>query len=133
MTDNYYGFNSTDEVKYDSQGLPAGTYKALALSEEPDAKGNGFIVEWEIVDGEFKGKKGKVWYLTLHPQAQTAAIARQNVKRLADASGKPVDKENPIKGRVLTLVVGAQKNDADRTEIKKYLPEDYQAEAEVPA
>lgn len=124
MTNDYYGFTSTDEVKYDAQGLPLGEHKVMIIGEEPDAKERGIVAEFEIVEGEHKGKRGKVWYLTKHENATTANIAKQNIKRIADATGRAVSATSPLKGRVLRVLVGVQKNDADRTEIKKYLPAD---------
>jgi ribosomal protein L24 len=121
--ESMYGFTTTDEIQYDAAGLPVGTYKAMARKEEADEKGRGFIVEWEVLEGEHKGKTGKVWYLTRHDSQQTANIAKQNVKRIADATGKPVTPSTPIKNRVLTLVVRQQKKNPDYTEVAKYLPE----------
>ncbi len=123
---NYYGFETTDDVKLDTGGLPVGTYKAMIIGEEPyvkDGDTRGVIVEYEAVSGESKGRKGKVWYLTLHDNATTANIAKQNIKRIADATGKAVSPAAPLKGRVLTITVAPQKNDPDRTEIKKYASE----------
>jgi ribosomal protein L24 len=125
---NYYGFSTTEEVQYDKQGLPVGTYKAFAVGEEPDEKGRGVIVEYEVLDGQHKGKKGKVWYLSTHDNPTVANIARQQLKRIADATGRPVTPTAPIKGRTLTLIVAEQKNDNTRTEIKKYLPENHISE-----
>jgi len=122
-----YGFKSTDEVQYDSQGLPIGTYKAMIKSEEADEKGRGLIAEFEVLEGNYKGKTGKVWYLTTHDNPQTANIAKQNIKRIADATGKPVSSASPLKGRVLTLEVRQQKKNPDYTEIFKYYPENYVA------
>lgn len=127
-----YGFNSTDDVQYDKQGLPVGTYKVMALSEEDDPKGNGFIVEYEVLSGDNKGRKGKCWYNTKHSNPQTANIAKQAVKRIADATGKAVTASSPIKGRVFTIQVEVQKKNPDYTEIKKYLPENYETEAKAP-
>lgn len=124
MTNDYYGFTSTDEVKYDAQGLPLGEHKVMIIGEEPDAKDRGIVAEFEIVEGEHKGKRGKVWYLTKHENATTANIAKQNIKRIADATNRAVSATSPLKGRVLRVLVGVQKNDAERTEIKKYLPAD---------
>lgn len=125
---NYYGVETTDDVEYDKQGLPVGTYKAMIIGEEPDAKGRGVVAEYEVLEGAGKGKKGKVWYLTLHENVTTSNIAKQNLKRIAEATGRAVTAEAPLKGRVLTLVVGVQKNDESRTDIKKYLPEGNVAE-----
>lgn len=122
--DDYYGFTSTDEVKYDAQGLPVGEHKVMIIGEEPDSKDRGVVAEFEIVEGEHKGKRGKVWYLTKHENPQTKNIAMQNIKRIADATGRAVSATSPLKGRVLRVLVGVQKNDAERTEIKKYLPAD---------
>lgn len=132
MTDNFYGFDSTDEVQYDRQGLPLGTYKVMIIGEEPEKDGRGIVVEYEVVAGEFKGKTGKVWYLTKHDSPQTANIAKQNIKRIADATGKSVSPTAPLKGRVLTIEVRQQKKNPDYTEIAKYLPEDYEAKSDAP-
>lgn len=126
-----YGFASTDDVKYDSQGLPVGTYKVMIMSEEP-WKESGFVVEYEILTGEKKGTVRKYWYLTKHENATTSNIAKQNIKRIADATGKPVSATSPLKGRVFTITVAPQKNDPDRTEIKKYSPENVVITEEPP-
>ena len=128
MTDNYYGFESTDNVVLDAQGLPIGTYTVHIKGEEPDAKGRGVVVEYEVLDGKNKGKAGKVWYLTTHENPQTRNIAQQNLKRIADATGMPVSPLTPLKGRTLVLEVGVQKSDPTRTDIKKYHPEGYQVD-----
>lgn len=122
MTINY-GFSSTDEVQYDKQGLPVGTHKAMIISEEPHE--SGVVAEYEVVEGAHKGKRGKQWYLTTHNNTTTANIARQNIKRIADATGRPVSAAAPLKGRVLTVEVREQKNDSSRTEIFKYHGADY--------
>lgn len=126
--DNIYGFDTTDEVKFDANGLPVGTYKAMAVSEEPFIKENvrkGVIVEWECLEGAEKGRKGKVWYNTLHKNETTKKIAHQTLKRIAEASGAAITMSSPIKGRVLTLEVGPQKKNPDYTEVKKYHPENH--------
>jgi hypothetical protein len=66
-----------------------------------------------------------VWFLTLHENPQTANIAKQNLKRIADATGRAVSPTAPLKGRVLTLEVAQQKKNPDYTEVKKYLPENH--------
>lgn len=130
-----YGFETTDEVQYDKQGLPTGTYKAMIIGEDDDEQGRGVVAEYEALDGENKGRKGKVWYLTKHENPQTANIAKQNIKRIADATGKAVSESAPLKGRVLTIEVRQQKKNPDYTEIFKYYPENYEALAtdEIPS
>jgi hypothetical protein len=126
-----YGFETTDDIQLDKVGLPIGTYKAMIVSEEPYAKEGkqlGVVAEFEAVEGINKGQKGKVWFLTTHPNEMTANIARQRIKRIADATGSAVSSSAPLKGRVLTIEVVKQKNNPDYTEVKRFLPENYQAE-----
>lgn len=123
MTNLDYGF-TTDDVKLDAQGLPVGTYKAMVTSEEMNDK-NALVVTYEVVSGEHKGRTGKVWYNINHENQTTANIARQSLKRIADATGIAVSNAAPLKNRVMTIEVGEQKKDSRYTEIKKYLPEDY--------
>lgn len=126
---NLYGVESTDDVQFDPQGLPVGTYKVVAKKEEPFEKEGetlGVIVTYAIVDGQHKGHEGKVWYCTLHSNETTANIARQAIKRIAEATGKPITQTAPIQGREMTLVVDKQKKNPDYTEVKKYLPADHE-------
>lgn len=134
---NDYGFKSTDDIQYDKQGLPIGTYKVMIVSEEikeTDKPQNPkmLIVEYEALSGPNKGKSGKVWYNIFHTDTQTSNIAKQAIKRIADATGKAVSPSMPLKGRVLTIEVAEQKKDSRFTEIKKYLPEDHQVDEEIP-
>lgn len=131
-TDIDYGFKTTDDVKYDVQGLPVGTYKVMIIGEEADPKGRGVVVNYEVLSGDFKGKTGKVWYLTTHEKTITSNIAKQNIKRIADATGKAVTASSPLKNRVLTITVAPQKNDPDRTEIKRYASENTVVADEIP-
>lgn len=122
---NLYGFDNSDSVKLDGQGLPVGTYKAMIVSEEPAKEDKGVVATYEVVSGEHKGKSGKVWYLTMHENSTTANIAKQSLKRVADASGKPLSASTPLKGRVLTLEVREQKKNPQYTEVARYLPENH--------
>jgi delta-aminolevulinic acid dehydratase/porphobilinogen synthase len=116
-------------------GLPIGTAKYMATAEDASIKDGvttGVIVTYECLEGINKGKSGKVWYSTLHPNPQTANISRQALKRLADATGKAISPSAPIKGRVVTLEVQLQKRDPKYTEIKRYLSPDHVPEEVVP-
>ena len=125
-----YGFESTEEVQYDKQGLPVGDNQlVMIIGEEEDPEGRGVIAEYEMLDGEHKGRKGKVWYLTKHPTSQqTANIAKQNLKRIADATGKAVSPSAPLKGRVFRIDVRVQKKDDRYTEIARYHPESHKGD-----
>jgi ribosomal protein L24 len=130
---NLYGFENSNDVVLDAQGLPVGTYKAMIIGEEAAKDDKGVVAEFEVLDGDNKGKTGKVWYLTKHDNALTANIAKQNLKRIAEATGKPLTPMAPLKNRVLTIEVRQQKKNPQYTEVAKYLPENYIAEAEIPA
>lgn len=137
MTNNLYNFNTTDEIQYDAQGLPIGTYKVLIANEEAgetkkETNPSPLIVTFEVLEGENKGKDGRVWYNVYNTDVKTANIAKQNIKRIAEATGKPVTSTMPLKGRVLTIEVRAQKKDPRYTEIARYLPEDYKPSEDAP-
>lgn len=126
--DNYYGFSSTDYVSFAPQGFPVGLHKVMVTSEEPYVKEGrllGFVATLEVVEGKHKGYAGKNWFLTMHSNPTTAKIAQQNVKRIADATGRPITPSAPMKGRVFYIDVGIQKKDENRTEIKKFYPESH--------
>jgi hypothetical protein len=137
MTTDLYGFKTTEDVQYDAQGLPIGTYKVLIANEEAgetkkESNPNPLIVTFEVLEGEFKGKEGRVWYNVHNTDVKTANIAKQNIKRIADATGKPVTPTSPLKNRVLTIEVRAQKKDTRYTEIARYLSEDYTPSEDAP-
>ncbi len=128
-----YGITSTDNVEYDKQGLPVGNNQlVMVIGEEDEKDDKGVIMELEILDGPNKGRKGKVWILTKHENPQTANIAKQTLKRIADATSKAVSPSAPLKGRVFRIDVTVQKKDDRYTEIKKFYPETHVAENAAP-
>lgn len=129
---NLYGIESTDDVQFDRQGLPIGTYKVMIVGEEAAKEDKGVVVEYEILDGDYKGKTGKQWILTKHENPQTANIAKQTLKRIAEATGKAVTPASPLKNRVLTIEVAQQKKNPDYTEVKRFLPEDHKPVEQTP-
>lgn len=131
MTANYRG-KTTSDVKVQEQGLPVGEYKAMIVGEKDDPKGRGVIYEYEVVDGEHKGRKGSVWYLIFHENQTTSDIAWANLKRIEDATGKALGDGLPAKNRVMRLVVRQQKKNPEYTEIAKYLPESGEGASEPP-
>ena len=129
-----YGFTSSDNVQYDKSGLPIGTHKVMIVGEEvgetkKETNPEPLIVEYEVLEGADKGRSGKVWYNVRNADAKTANIAQQQIKRIADATGKAVSPSAPLKGRVLTIQVRQQKNNPDYTEVCRYLPADHTDDA----
>lgn len=123
--DNIYGIASTDDIQLEKAGLPVGTYKVMIVLEEADTQRRGVVVGYEILDGEYKGKRGKQWILTTHSDQTTANIAKQTLKRIAEATGRAISPAAPMKNRVMTIKVMQQKKNPEYTEIKGYYPENY--------
>lgn len=118
-----YGFKSTAEVEYDRIGLPIGEYKVMIESEEDVP--TGVKATFKILTGDHKGETPFYWFNTLSENPTTQRIAKQNIKRIADATGIDVDPEqNPLTGRVFCVRVEESKN-PQYTEIKEFLHESH--------
>lgn len=123
-----YGFN-TEEVEYDAPGLPVGTHLVLiddeSIKKTPEKTTNPqrLVVTFKAVEGEYKGKTHMENYNLWNTNQQAANIAKQTLKRIADATGREVSSDSPLKGRLLRIEIGMQKGSDKYTEIKKYLPE----------
>lgn len=115
-----YGFESSDEVKYDTFGFPVGRYTIKAVDEMDTA--TGIMVVYEVLDGEHINKTLSVYYNTLSDNDITAKRARQDIKRIADATGKLVDASNPITGRVFMVDVELNKKNPLYTNVRAYMP-----------
>ena len=136
----------TNEVKYDAVGLPVGVYKVMCTGEaikQSEGKAKRYVATYQIVSGEFKGKSSDYGYNLFHDKPLVANIAKQELKRIADATnsqlGFAVDgdtiKHNfaPLNGRVFGVVVTPQKGSDDYTTIAKYLsPDDEKLNDETP-
>lgn len=128
-----YGFNSED-VTLDTPGLPPGIYKVMIKSEEKkaskkDERNELLEVTYQAVEGDFKGKTIIQRYNIWNNNITASNIAKQEIKRIANATGRPVSPESPLRGRVLSIDVRYQKGSDQYTEIAKYYPEDYNVSA----
>jgi hypothetical protein len=119
-----YGFD-TDDVKLDAPGLPVGEHKVMITTEtrEPTKDGQNELlkVTYQAVEGDYKGKTIIQRYNLWNANPTAANIAKQDLKRIGEATGRPVNAENPLKGRVLSILVRQQKGSDQYTEIGKYL------------
>lgn len=131
-----YNFD-TSEVELETIGLPDGIHKVIIAKEEIVENEQNptnlkrLVATFEVVEGELKGKYIKANYNLWNTGAkaqQTISIAKQELKRIEIATGRPVNNENRLQGRLLRIEVGPQKGSPDYKEIKKYLPE----EEEIP-
>lgn len=123
MTD--YGFKTTDDVELDGFGLPAGTHKVMIVAEEvketeKDTNPRYLSVSYEIVEGDLKGKQYFYGYNLWNKSLAAVKSAQRDMRRIADATGKPVSSESPLKGRVFNIIV---EKDGQYSQIKRYLPE----------
>jgi len=128
--DNYYGFETSDEIKIDQLGFPLGKYKVLAKDEQGTA--TGLFVDFDIVTGEHKGTSAKVYYNTRSENEDVARIAAGDIRRIADATGKPVTPSTPIKGRAFVVEVIVNPKNERYTKVK-YLPETTPVDDNSPA
>lgn len=125
-----YGFDTAD-VELDSLGAPLGTHKVMVIGEElkeqPEKPENprALIVTYEIVEGELKGKQWQTWYNLWHSNTTAQRIAKQELKKIELATGRPVNSSNPLLNRVMTVEVQRQKKNPDFTQITRYHPENY--------
>ena len=129
-----YNFD-TSEVEYSEFGLPTGKHKVMITKEEfytnpskPDNP-NMLVVTFQAVEGDYKGKTQTVYFNVNHSKSQVAAIAKESVKQIADATKKAVSKQSPLKGRVLQVLIEQQKENDKFTQVTKYFTEDGDFEA----
>lgn len=120
-----YGID-TSEIELESLGLPEGIFKAMISNEEvvptKDETGKLLAVTFNVVEGEHKNKTMISRFNLWHSNPVAANIAKQDLKKIAVATGKEVNAQQPLKGRVLTIHVRKQKNNPEYNEIWKYEP-----------
>ena len=127
--DDIYGDIDTDKVQ---EGLGIGLHKVLIVGEKklerPENPKNPAILllTFESVQKETKGLTYTQGYNCWHEQAVTSNIARANLKKIAEATGKPINTTAPAKGRVLWIDIRQQKNNDQYLEIAAYKPESFE-------
>jgi len=111
------GFNANDvDPNVGFEPIPAGKYLVLIVDSKTKQTKNGageyLQLEFEIVDGPYKGRK--VWErLTLkHPNETTVKIAKGNLSAICRAVGvmKPNDSVE-LHNIPITIVVGLKKRE----------------------
>lgn len=117
-----YGFTSSSEIKLDTFGWPLGKYAVHAVGQGDTA--TGVMVDYKILTGDNAGHEFGIYYNTLSDNEITAKIAKQDIRRIADATGKPVDANNRIAGRTFMVDVEPNKKNPAYTQVKAYLPAD---------
>jgi hypothetical protein len=123
--ESIYGDFDTNNVTLDSIGLPVGEHLVMITAEEraPTKAGNGdelLKLTFQCVEGEFKGKSIIQRYNLWNSNPTASNIAKQEIKRISEATGRPANAENPLKGRLLKITVRNQKGNDQYTEIGRY-------------
>lgn len=123
-------FNAAEVQPASFDALPAGTYEAVVSNSEsrPMKSGNGmgFNFEFEILSGNFKGRKVFVWITFEHRTSQQAQqIGREQLSALCRAVGvTQLNDTNQLHNLPLMIVLGIDKNDPTRNVVKAYKPKD---------
>ncbi len=122
-----FSFDNTEELvsnDFDRQPLPDGKYFAeIVDSDLRDTKsGNGsyVMVEFQVVDGEYSGRKIWANYNIVHQNEQAQEIGQQQFAKLCLAAlGKPACSDtDELIGRQVGLGVGLDKKDPTRNRVK---------------
>ena len=119
-------FNAAEVQPSSFDALPAGTYEAVIANSEakPMKSGNGmgFNFEFEIVSGEYKGRKVFAWITFEHrtsPDAQR--IGREQLSAICRAVGvQQLNDTAQLHNLPMTITVAIDKNDPTRNVIKAY-------------
>jgi hypothetical protein len=108
--------------------LPAGEYTAaLVKSDRTQAKSNpdnSFIAcEFEVMDGEHKGRRFWTNLNLWNGNAQAVDIAQRELNSVMHACGRlRIVETEELHGIPMRVKLGFQKNDATRNEVKGYSP-----------
>lgn len=124
------GFDASQvEERQEFSAIPAGTYPAIAVSSEmkPTKNGGGqmLAVTFEVLDGQFKGRKLWARMNLVNANQLAVDIAKRELGELCRAIGiiRPNDSAE-LHNKPLFIEVDVEKDDKDkdRNVIKKYLP-----------
>jgi hypothetical protein len=118
-----YGFSS-DEVQLNPT-IPNGEYVVTITNEEKADNGVSLIVDYKVIDTQYKGMTFRQYYNIFHTSTTPKNIARADIKKIAEATGKVVDATNKLSGRTFKVILeqGGEYNGRMTYNIKKYLPE----------
>ena len=121
-------FNAAEVQPTSFEPIPPGTYEAVACKSEsrPMKSGNGmgFNFEFEIVSGDFRGRKVFEWINFEHrtnPQAQQ--IGREKLSALCRAVGvTQLNDTAQLHNLPLMIVVAIDRKDPTKNVIKAFRP-----------
>ena len=119
-------FNAAEVQPSSFEAIPTGTYEAVISNSEsrPMKSGNGmgFNLEFEVISGEYKGRKVFAWITFEHrtsPDAQR--IGREQLSAICRAVGvTQLNDTAQLHNLPLHIVVALDKNDPTRNIIKSF-------------
>ena len=119
-------FNAAEVQPSSFEAIPTGTYEAVISNSEsrPMKSGNGmgFNLEFEVISGEYKGRKVFAWITFEHrtsPDAQR--IGREQLSTICRAVGvTQLNDTAQLHNLPLLIVVALDKNDPTRNIIKGF-------------
>ena len=93
---NGFDANTVEPVSSNFDPIPAGKYLAMIVDsqEKTSQKGHTYLnLEFEVIDGEFKGRKVWTGLNLQHPDPKTVKFARSELAEICKAVGvlKPAD------------------------------------------
>jgi hypothetical protein len=129
---NNKGFNAANvEPSQDFQPMKAGTYKAIINSSslEPAKTGSGtnLVLEFKIVEGEYKNRTLKQWLCVQHAKQETQEIAQRNFSAICHAVNQmQVTTTEQLHGKPMLVRIALEPDNRDpeklQNRIKSYMP-----------
>lgn len=118
-----YGFTS-DEIELNPT-IPNGEYVVTITHEEKADNNVSLIIDYKIINTEYKGMTFRKYENIFHTNVTAKNIARANIKKIANATGKMVDNNAPLTGRTFKVILeqSGEYNGRMSYDIKKYMPE----------
>ena len=126
--DTIYDFDTADV----QEGLGLGWHKVMIVGEKVHETPNNpnnprlLLLTFESVQPETKGLSYTQGYNCWHTQATASNIARANLKKIAEVTGKDINATTPAKGRALWIEIRKQKKNDQYLEVSSYKPESFE-------
>lgn len=128
---NNKGFNAAAvEPTQDFQPMKAGTYKAIinssSLEQAKTGSGTNLVLEFKIVDGEYKNRTLKQWLCVQHSSQQTQEIAQRNFSAICHAVNQmQVTTTEQLHGKPMLVRISLEPDNRDpeklQNRIKSYM------------
>lgn len=128
LPQNYVPENTQEQAGFDP--VPAGDYPAVAIDSEVKDTKNGtgqyLQVTFEVIEGEYKGRKLWGRYNLVNQNKQAEEIGHAQLKQLSVAAGKPNARDSSELHNIPVILKVTMRNDEqygaqnDIKEVKTY-------------